>query len=321
MGITEIARSRGLPIEKITSVMENARELLYAERAKRPSPLRDEKILTAWNGLMISAYARGALTLGEAAYVAKAVRAADFVLAKLRENGRLRRSFKDGEARYDAYLDDYAFLISGLLDLYEATGEVRWLKEAITLDQVLQKHYEDAVNGAFFLTSDDNAKLLAREKPGYDGAEPSGNSVQALNLLRLAELTSARSYAERAERTLQAFRRTLTSNPSALSEMLIALDLRYDSPKELVIVTPKSRTEAEPFLERLRHSFVPNRVLAVVAQGPDRAAHAELVPAVREKTARRGEPMAYVCEHQSCDLPTADPDVFARQIQKVRRIQ
>jgi len=268
---------------------------------------------------MISAYARGALTLGDAPYAARAARAADFVLAKLRENGRLRRSFKDGEARYDAYLDDYAFLIAGLLDLYEATSEIRWLREAIALDGMLQKHYEDTGNGAFFMTSDDQAKLIVREKPGYDGAEPSGNSVQTINLLRLAELTSARPYAERAERTLQTFRRTLAGNPSALSEMLMALDFRYDSPKEIVIVTPKTRSEAEPFLERLRRTFVPNRVMAVVVEGADQAAHTELVPIVREKRAQRGAPTAYVCEHQSCDLPTADPDVFARLIQKVRR--
>ena len=317
----DVAKDLRLPVERLTSVVEESRDLLYAARAKRPPPGRDEKILTAWNGLMISAYAQGSLVLGDPAYAARAVRAADFILAKLREDGRLLRSFKDGAAHYDAYLDDYAFFIAGLLDLFEVMGEVRWLKEAIGLDDVLQKHYEDSRSGGFFLTSDDDPKLLAREKPDYDGAEPSGNSVEALNLLRLQELIPDRTFGERAERTLKAFDRTLGSNPLALSEMLVALDFRYDSPKQIVIVAPTARAEADPFLERLRKTFLPNRALSIVTSGPDETAQGELVPTIRGKLAKGGAATAYVCERQTCELPTTDPNVFDRQIRKTQHIR
>src|SRR5262249_14970481 len=165
----------GVAPERVRSVVRESRDLLYAARAKRPPPGRDEKILAAWNGLMISAYAQAALVLGDDRYAITAARAVDFVLGKLQSNGRLLRSFKDGEAKYSAYLDDYAFLIAGLLDLFEATTDIRWLKEALRLDQVVENHHEDKTGGGFFSTGEDQAKLIAREKPGYDGAEPSGN--------------------------------------------------------------------------------------------------------------------------------------------------
>ena len=183
-----------MPSDKVRSVLDESKEILYRVRARRPPPHRDEKILTAWNGLMISAFARGTLVLGDLTYARRAERAAEFILTRMRENGRLKRSYNAGKARLDAYLDDYAFLTAGLLDLYEATGDSRWLQEAMALDAVLERHYEDTSAGGYFLTSDDHEKLIARERPSYDGAEPSGNSVQALNLLRLGELTTEDRY-------------------------------------------------------------------------------------------------------------------------------
>ena len=315
-----VAESLKLPVARVADVVEESRELLYAARAKRPAPARDEKILTAWNGLMISAYAQASMGLHSPDYAVKAARAATFVLSKLRTNGRLQRSFKDGEAHYDAYLDDYAFLVAGLLDLFEATGELHWLEDAIGVDQILQKQYEDPVGG-FFLTAGDQSPLLAREKPGYDGAEPSGNSIEALNLLRLSELTSSESYRQRAERTFEAVEGTLARSPTALSEMLLALDFRYDSPKEIVIVTPAARVEADPFLMRLGRTFVPNRVLAVMTNGGATAALAALLPIAQDKIAKGGLVTAYVCEKRTCDLPTTDPASFAKQIQKVRLVR
>jgi uncharacterized protein YyaL (SSP411 family) len=318
----DVASSLKLPVERVSSVIDQSRDLLVAARAERPPPARDEKVLTAWNGLMISAYAQAALVLGTPDYAQRAARAAAFVLSKLRKDGRLLRSFTGGVAASDAVLEDYAFLIAGLLDLFEATGETRWLKDAIELDEVVEKHYEDTASGGFFLTSDDHPKLLAREKPGYDGAEPSGNSVEALNLLRLQEFTAPdRSYSERVDRTLSAFKRSLIDNPSALSEMLIAVDFRYDSPKEIVLVTPSARAQAEPFLARLRKTFLPNRVLSVVVAGTDQEAQAQLVPTIRAKVVRAGLTTAYVCENRTCELPTTDPEVFGRQIRKVQLLR
>jgi uncharacterized protein YyaL (SSP411 family) len=270
---------------------------------------------------MISAYARAALVLGEAAYARTAGRAADFVLDRMRKDGRLLRSYKDGAAHHNAYLDDYAFLIAALLDLYEATGEMRWLREAISLDRVLERHYEDEKAGGFFMTSDDHEDLLAREKPAYDGAEPSGNSVAALNLLRLHELTTDDAYRRRADRTLAALGDVLERAPAALSEMLLAVDFRSDVAKEIVIVTPDSASGAEPFLERLRTTFLPNRTLSVTAEGNALEKHARLVPLLTGKVARGGKTTAYVCEQRVCDLPTSDPAVFAAQIAKVKPLE
>src|SRR3989441_2686345 len=305
--LTKVAEDLQLPPEKVRAVVEESKDLLYNARAKRPPPLRDEKLLTAWNGLMIAAHAQAALVLGDPGYADRAARAADFVLTKVRKDGRLLRSYTGGQAQHDGYLDDYAFLIAGLLDLYEATGNPRWLKEAVALDKVLEDHYEDKQAGGFFMTSNDHEALLAREKPSYDGAEPSGNSVQALNLLRLHEFTTEDRYRVRAAKALQAFSAILQRAPAAVSELLLAVDYHLDTPKEIVIVTPKSRADAAPFLAQLGTTFLPNRILAVVAEGEDLAAQAKLVPLVESKVAQGGKATAYVCENKECALPTADP--------------
>lgn len=319
--LAQVAADLKLRPEHVRAVIEESKEILYQARAKRPPPLRDEKILTAWNGLMISAYAQAALVLGDAHYANRAAQAADFVVTKMRnKEGRLLRSYKDGHARHNGYLDDYAFLIAGLLDLYEATSNPHWLKEAIALDKVLEDHYEDKQAGGFFMTSNDHEELLAREKPSYDRAEPSGNSVQALNLLRLYEFTTEDHYQVRAGRTLQAFGDILKRAPAALSELLLAVDYHLDTPKEIVIITPKSRAEAEPFLTQLRTTFLPNRIVAIAAEGEELVAQARLVPLVENKIAQGGKATAYVCEQRVCELPTTNPAVFAQQISKVRTL-
>ena len=315
--LAEVARELKLTPENVRVVIQESRELLYNARAERPPPLRDEKILAAWNGLLISAFAQGALVLNDPSYAERATQAADFVLTRMRKDGRLLRSYKDGRVRHNAYLEDYAFLIAGLLDLYEATGDSRWLKEAIALDAVLEKHYEDKKNGGFFLTSDDAEKLLAREKPDRDGAEPSGNSVQVLNLLRLHEFTSQEEYRRRAEAALKAFHDVLKRSPSALSELMLAVDYHLDTPLEIVIVTRSSRADAEPLLAKLRGTFLPNRILAVVTEG-ELAAQENEIPLLGGKLVQNGQATAYVCERGVCELPTGDPEVFARQIAKVK---
>jgi len=300
--------------------LATAREALYRARLRRPPPLGDQKILTSWNGLAISAHARASLALRDDRYAQRAARTATFLLDKLRRDGRLLRSYMDGQARHNAYLDDYAFLTAGLLDLYEATGGLRWIEEAIRLDSVLEKHYEDPAGG-FFLTSNDHERLLAREKPFRDGAEPSGNSVALMNLLRLHEFTTQDRYRQRGERALRAFSPQLVGSPGATAEMLLALDFHLDTPKEILIVTPAARWEAGPLLQRLGTTHLPNRILAVVSQGPELAAHARVVPLLKAKTALKGKATAYVCEKRTCELPTSDPEVFARQLRKVAGLE
>ncbi|HEY3124303.1 MAG TPA: thioredoxin domain-containing protein, partial [Thermoanaerobaculia bacterium] len=315
--LAEVAKALGMPQEQVWTAIEESKEILYEARRQRPPPLRDEKILTSWNGLMISAYARAALAFGNERYAQRAEKAAGFLLQKLRKGERLSRSFKDGRAQHDAYLDDYAFLAAGLLDLFEATGDTRWLREAISLDRIVEAHYEDRSNGGFFLTADDHERLLARERPSYDGAEPSGNSVEMMNLLRLSELTANEAYRKRGERAFTALGGALQNSPAAVSEALLALDFFLDSAKEIVIVTRYSRAEAEPLLARLRTAYVPNRVLLVAAEGQPLTGLSRLVPLVEGKVAAKGQPTAYVCKRGVCDLPTADPAVFEKQIRQV----
>ena len=316
--LTVAIKHLNLSEDRARSMLAMAREALYQARLQRPAPFRDEKILTAWNGLMISAFAKAGFALGDDDYTQAAKTAANFILEKLYRDGRLYRSYKDGKAHHNAYLDDYAFLTTALLDLYEATFELPWLQRAIVLDRTLERFYEDKQHGGFFMTSNDHETLLAREKPTYDGAEPSGNSVTVLNLLRLHEFTTDDRYRQRAEKALQAFSGTLQAQPTALSEMLLALAFHLDMPKEIIIVTPEGqRQSAEPLLAQLRPIFLPNRVVLVVSQGDELDRHATIIPLLKHKRALQNRATAYVCEQGFCELPTHDPAVFARQIATV----
>ncbi|MBI2609051.1 MAG: thioredoxin domain-containing protein [Deltaproteobacteria bacterium] len=319
--LSKISKKFKLSETEARQKIKEALEKLYQYRLKRPSPIRDEKILTAWNGLMISAYAQAGLILNENEYVESAKRAAQFILSNLYKDGRLFRSFKDGKTKFNAYLDDYAFFIAALLDLYEASSEIKWLKQAIQLDQTLEKYYEDK-SGGFFMTSHDHEKLLARQKPAYDGAEPSGNSVALLNLLKLQEFTTKDSYRIRIEKALKVFSKTLESRPAALSEMLLAVDFFLDKPKEIIIVTPKGkREEAHLLLSELRKKFLPNKILVVVEEGEELKAQAQVIPLIKLKYAIQNKTTAYVCEKGMCELPTHQSNIFSKQISVVETLK
>jgi uncharacterized protein len=315
--LEEAARRLGISSEKARGELEAAKKLLEAARRERPPPFRDEKILAAWNGLMISALARGGLVLGEEALTRRAARCADLLLQSARRGGRLLRAVPVAGAPRDGTLSDYAFLIAGLLDLYEASGDPRRLRQALDLDAVLAKHYEDPVRGGFFLTADDGEKLLAREKPAYDGAEPSGNSVAVMNLLRLHEFTTEDRFRQRAVRALRSQAKLLADSPAALSEMLLAADFLLDTPREIVLIVPASRRDADAFLARLAAVYAPNRVLVVAAEGGDLEEQEKLVPYLEGKKTLRGKTTAYVCEKRVCRLPTTDPVAFGRLLEKV----
>jgi len=317
--LAEVAGSLGVTPAALEAELASARAALYEARARRPPPLRDDKVLTSWNGLMISAFARGALVLDRSDYAERARRAADFVLRELRtDEGRLLRSHMDGRARHNGYLDDYAFFIQGLLDLYEATFEPRWLREAVALQAQLDARYLDAGHGGYFMTSSDHEELLARDKPAYDGAEPSGSSVALMNLLRLEELTGKEEYRQRAERGFAAFSVALSRGGSGLPKMLAALDFYLDAPREVLIVAPEQDGDPAPLLSRLRRTYLPNRILAVTTEGAALEATSAVLPVIEGKLAIRGRTTAFVCERGRCELPTSDPDVFARQLAKIR---
>ena len=314
----QIARSLNISEKELEAVRAESRELLYQARSRRPQPLRDEKILTAWNGLAISVFARAGLILNDHRYIEQALKTTRFILEHSYAKGRLYRSYHDGKAGGKGYLEDYSFFIAALLDLFEATSDPQWLNRAIELDEVLRTQFEDRHNGGYFMTADDHESLLAREKPVTDDAVPSGNSIQVMNLFRLAEFTTNETYRKRAEKALKSCSGALSSDPLAVSELLLAVDYYLDTPKEVIIVTPTgSNGAASPLLSTFRGQFLPNRIVVVVPEGDAQMALAKLMPLVVEKQALQGKATAYVCENKRCRLPTSDPKVFIEQLRTV----
>jgi uncharacterized protein len=298
-------------------IVQESRELLYQARLHRPLPLRDEKILASWNGLAISAFASAGLVLDEPAAVAQARSTARFLLESMVADGRLAHGFQEGQAKGEAFLDDYAFFIAGLIDLFETTGEACWLERSLELATVVQREFSDRKGGGYFMTGSRHEELIAREKPSHDGAVPSGNSVMIMNLLRLHALTGEASHLQQAEQALGAFAVTLASAPTALSEMLLALDFLLDTQRQIVIVAPRgNRQAAQPFLEQVRSLFLPNRVLVVVCEGGEMERASGIVPLLRGKKAQGDLAVAYLCENRTCKRPTSDPEEFGRQLRE-----
>jgi hypothetical protein len=308
------------PDETERAALDGARKQLFAVRARRVAPARDEKILAAWNGLAISALATGGRVLDEVRYVRAAARAADLVLTRLRVGGRLMRSFKDGRAVQPGYLEDYAFVAAGLFDLYEASFDPRWLREALGLCRETERLFADPAEGGWFTTAADQEKLIARERPRADGATPSGASVALMNALRAATFTGDDHWRAIADRALAVLHDALSQRPTSLGDALLALDFRTDDAREVVVVWPKEaganagEASAAPLLSVLRHTFLPNRALAASGEGDDLAALATVAPIVEGKRALRGRSTAYVCERGHCQLPTNDPAVLRRQL-------
>ena len=312
-GVTEAGNFEGKSVLSLSRVpepeerafLQRVRPRLLEARAKRPPPLTDHKIITGWNGLMISAFARAGLALGKPDFVERAARAADYLLKVHRPSGRLARSSLDGVARHAGLLEDHAFLAAGLVDLFESTGEARWLQEARALHGELEARFADRQNGGYFRTPEGGEELLAREKPAYDGAEPTGNSVAALTLLRLEAITGEARWRESAEGVLRCFGALLAGAPAALGEMLLAADFALAETKEIVLVRPRGGSDS-PLLDVLRPKFLPQSVLVRAEEGAPEPALA------RDRPALRGEPTAYVCVRGACQLPVTAPADLAK---------
>lgn len=298
------------PKDTLPAPVQQALPLLHRARAKRARPLLDDKIISAWNGLMISAFVQSGAVFSRPTYVEKGARAAKFVLTQMRDpKGRLRRIHGGHKG---AFLDDYAFLVAALLDLFEVTGDSYWLTQARALDQTVKAHYEDP-KGGFFFTSDDHEALLARARITHDGARPSGLSVHTLNLLRLYQLTLQSEYIDRAEAAVGSVEQTLMHRVTSLSEMLLAVDFRLDRAKQIVIASPAPTPLEHPLRRALYGVFLPNAVL--VPHGAPSLAR--LIPYVRGKRPRQNQATAYVCEYGRCERPTSDPSVLRKQLKKV----
>ncbi len=288
--------------------LDAARAKLLAARSQRARPHRDDKILTDWNGLMIGALAYGARALDEPRYAQAAREAADFILTRLQYDGHLLHRYRDGEAAIPAFLEDYAFLIWGLLDLYETTHEARWLAEAKRLTQEMLRLFWDEQGGGFFLSGQRNERLIASTKEVYDGATPSGNSVAALALVRLGLLTMDKELQSYAQRLFQAFSGQASQLPVAFPQFLGALDMSLGPSQEIVIAGDPAAEGTRKMLRAVQSRFLPRAVLILhPADAKDAAAIEALTPFVKAQQPLEGKPTAYVCENHVCRLPTTDP--------------
>jgi uncharacterized protein YyaL (SSP411 family) len=315
--LAALAKETGREKAEVEAVLARAREKLLAVRSERERPLLDDKVLTGWNGLMIGAMAAGYRVLGDERYLAAARGAADFLLANLVRDGRLLRRYREGEARHLAVLSDYAYFTAGLVDLYETTGEARWLEEAIRLVDGAEELFSDDETGAWFETGDDGEKLLVRPRDPYDGAIPAAGSILARTQIRLAVLTGREAYRERAARLLAAVGPAAKHSPHGFSSLLHVLDLLRDEVREVVIVGDPDDEGTRALREAAWRRFAPNRVIVLAPEsGEAREAAQALVPLLEGRTATDGKPTAYVCVNRACRLPVTTPEELAAELER-----
>ena len=307
-----VAAEFGLSTEELWQRILSIRERLFTEREKRVRPGRDEKVLAAWNGLMLRAFALAAGATGREEYLRVAEENAVFLLEKLVVDGRLRRSYKDGQARLNGYLEDYACVADGLVELYEATFETRWLREAASLaDAILGLFWEEA-EGAFYDTAADHEELVTRPRDVYDNATPSGNSVAVDVLLKLSVLLEREDYRERAGAVLDNLSGGMVQVSGAFGRLLSALDFYLSTPYEVAIIGEREAPDTKMLLETVYSSYLPNKVVAGSYENDEEAT--QLVPLLANRPMRGGRPTAYVCVNYACQSPTTDPAELARQL-------
>ncbi len=290
--------------DEVRRILEDGRKTLFAVREKRIKPARDEKILTSWNGLMLTGMAEAYNVLGESRYLEAAQKTASFIRRDLTREGLLLATFKDGTAKLNAYLDDYAFLIQGLLDVYEADADPSWLSWSVELCETMIEQFWDDDAGGFFFTGRDHETLINRPKAGSDHSIPAGNAVAAMDLLRLFWMTEREDYLKKAEQTIRLFYDPMIENPYGYATFLAAFAFYLDKPREVVIVGDRGASETRSLLSRIHGLYQPNKVLMVAdpASGDGR-----WIPSpIRGKTQKDGRPTVYVCRDFTCSPPAVE---------------
>ncbi len=293
----------------VREAVRRGREALYKARQSREKPFRDEKTLAAWNGLMISAFARGYQVLEDQRYLNAAEAAAGFLTSQLFPGGKLHRTHKDGRTQFPGYLDDHAYVAEAFLDLYETTFKLSYLSRARELTDVLLQDFWDPVGGGFFYTALHHESLITRRKDDIDNATPSGNGVAALNLLRLERLTGLSIYRERALELLRGVKNLLERAPMAMSYTVLALDFLLHPPVEIAIVGDIQAEETRALLRKIHGRFLPGKVIAS-ASIEQVAESSKSAPLLAGKTAIHGKATAYVCRNYSCQPPVTDPELL-----------
>lgn len=299
----EFAKKNDIPLDKLQLILEEGKKKLFTQREKKVHPHKDDKILTDWNGLMISSLAYGSQVLGDKAYLTAAQRAADFILNKLQKDGKLLKRYRDAEAKIPGYLDDYAFFIAGLIDLYEACFETKYLNEAMRLTEDMIESFWDSSGAGFYFNGKENEELISNTKEFYDGAIPSGNSVAALDLLRLGRLTMNTDWEKKASQMLKNFLGKIQKQPTASSQMLCALDFYLGPTKEIVLAGDLNSPETVDMLKTIHQKFLPNKVLAFHFDGKSGQDLEKLIPFSEGFKMQAGKTTAYVCENYVCQRP------------------
>jgi uncharacterized protein YyaL (SSP411 family) len=303
--LQELAPELDTKSEKLTIILEDARQKLYKVRENRIHPFKDDKILTDWNGLMIAALAKGAQAFNSIKYVEAAEKAINFVFDKLQTaNGRLLHRYREGNAAIGGFLDDYAFLVWGLIELYEATFDIKYLSEALRLQNDMIKHFWDKEEGGFFYTSDDGEKLLGRHKIVHDGAIPSGNSIALLNMIKLARLTGETEYEDKASALAKATSSRQEDISSQNTMFLTALDYLFGPSYEIVIVGNSQPEETQNMFQTVNTCFIPNKVVLFKKENDPTLDN--LIGFVKSMKSKSGKPTAYICRGFVCEKPMTE---------------
>jgi uncharacterized protein YyaL (SSP411 family) len=309
--IEDVAVRNKISVAQLQATIKTGRQKLFELREQKVKPDRDEKVLTAWNGLMLASLAEASAILERSDYRSVAEANAHFLLAHLQKDGLLLRSYKDGEAKLNAYLEDYACLIHGLISLYEATGELTWIESAVSLADKMIEQFWDESAGGFFFTGNRHEQLIVRTKEFMDNATPSGNSIATLSLLRLALLTGNEDYRRRATAVLRLSADQIRRYPSAFGFALSAVDFYLDSPLEVVIVgSPDPRLDA--LLRAVWQTYLPNRVVALCRKEHEQAE--ALIPLFTGRNTLASQPTAFVCRANTCQKPANTPDDLLKQL-------
>ncbi len=298
----EIAEERHIAESIIKEKIEKVGKKLFEYREKRVHPHKDDKILTDWNALMISAFAKASQVFGSHLYRESAIKAAEFIHNKLKDkDGKLLHRYRNGEAGIVANIDDYAFTVSAFIDLYEATFNITWLEEAAELNNVLIQYFWDNTVGGFFFTPDYGEELIVRQKEIYDGAIPSGNSAAILNLLRLGRITGDSSLEDKAFGIVNAFSDQITHMPSAFSQTLSGLDFGFGESFEIVIAGYKDDIVTREIIEYFRKKFIPNKI--ILFKDPEYDILTKISPFTELQTQVDNKTTVYICRNYVCERP------------------
>ena len=303
-----LAKNLDMSLDDFNAFIEKSRQKLFEVREKRIHPLKDDKILTDWNGLMIAALSQGGQVLGDDVYIDAAKNAVNFVLESLRDdNGKLMKRSRLGKAGLQPHLDDYSFMVFGLLNLYEATFDPSYLASALELTEIMIEDFSDK-NGGFFIGSKDAEKLMVRAKDSYDGAIPSGNSVGALNLFRLGKITGNTKWTDLGYSTLKAFTDMAKQSPTGFAHMLTAFMFDFKNPKEVVVVGDSNDPETQKIISAIRKNYSPNKIILFKdVSNPD--ALLQVAPWTEDHVMISESPTFYVCENFACKQPTISLDL------------